>query len=274
MWVAPSSSSSWLRDSPPPPRECRVLGAHAVVKGGLPLRQGLACALWARVVCPPPPPAHARFERAVGAGGTPLVPVPCRAGRCWVGVPPPPSADARVKPAEPFRGAPRLHLSSVRLLLWEHALRFFAPLLRPSWCHAGLRGPMAVISGVGPLRWPDLSLSPPTPHCGTCGAGACRFWSWRRLCRRSALAGAPRHRLHRRAWRHRSSAACRAVSNVGSLPPGCLGGGWVFVPYPPPPSVSPRWYWDAVRAPGVLSLLGTLIERRDRKSVVQLEISN
>ena len=46
----------------------------------------------------------------------------------------------------------------------------------------------------------------------------------------------------RRAWRLlRPLLAYRStVANVGSLRPGCSGGGWVFVPSLTPPSVLPR----------------------------------
>ena len=45
--------------------------------------------------------------------------------------------------------------------------------------------------------------------------------------------------LHRLVRRRRPAALIRAVYAIGPLTPGCLGGGWVFVPSSPDPNYSP-----------------------------------
>ena len=137
---------------------------------------GSTCAQWVRVACPPPPPACARFCACCWGWGSPSGSwAPSRRGGaflccCVRGFPPfaptarrvrallgggspslfLPLADARVKRARPFRGSPRLCLTSVGFLHGERAPWVSVPLFRPSQSRAGLRGPMAVLSGGGP----------------------------------------------------------------------------------------------------------------------------
>ena len=167
--------------------------------------------------------------------------VPC----FWVGGPPPPSP-----PRQPLAlsACNRLGgtLSSVSPPLGScagRALGFFVPLLCPNLSRSVLRGPMAVLSYGVPCAG-LTSLRRLRRHFVVLAARLLAVFSRSPVCTIKMLWRAPHsavshRRLHLLAQRCRPAASRCAVSTVGSFPPCCLGGGWVFVPAPLPPSVLP-----------------------------------
>ena len=197
-------------------------------------------------------------------GGLPCALAACR-GRALLGgdspSPFPPSAAACVRRTRPFGGGPLPCLSAVGFQRRAHTLGVFFPLLLPHLSRAVVCGPMAVLSCCGPrasrtsfrcLRRPIVILMAQGLAVFSCSAVCAVKLLWQVPC-----AAFSRRRLHRLVRRRRPASSCRAVSAVETLPLVAQAVGGFLSPFPRPNPSSPRWYWDAVRAPGVSFPLGT-----------------